>query len=145
MFNKYFVAILICLIAFASCKKDSGVSTTPNITFVSVSSASIQSLTDSLVFVIHYEDGDGDLGENNTDVKNLFLIDNRIPITYSYRIQQLAPDNSTIAIKGNLNVVLKGIAITDSSSAQNATFSIYVKDRAGHQSNTVTSGTVSIH
>lgn len=143
MFNKYIIILLIILIA--SCKKDSGVSTTPAITFVSVSSNSIQSLTDSLIFTIHYKDGDGDLGENNTDVKNLFLIDNRIPITYQYRIQQLAPTGSTISIEGNLNVVLKGIAITDSSSSQNATFSIYVKDRAGHQSNTVTSGAVTIH
>jgi hypothetical protein len=146
MFNKRFFAILTCIVVIASCKKDAGVTDpVPKIISVSLSSNSVQSLTDSIVFTVKYQDGDGDLGENSADVKNLFVIDNRIPLTYPYRIQQLAPDNSSVPIQGKLNIVLKGIGITDSSASQNTTFSIYVVDRAGHQSNTVTSGTVVIH
>ena len=146
MFNKRFVAIFACIVAIASCKKDAGVTDpVPKIISISLSSNNVQSLADSIVFTIKYQDGDGDLGENSADVKNLFVIDNRVPLTYPYRIQQLAPDNSSVPIQGTLKVVLKGIGITDSSSLQNTTFSIYMVDRAGHHSTTVTSGTVVIH
>lgn len=100
---------------------------------------------DSLVFNIKYRDNDGDLGENNPNVKNLFITDNRIGIVYDYRIQQLAPTGSAIAIEGTLQVVLNSVARTDTSLAQeSATFSVYVKDRAGNKSNVVTSGAITI-
>lgn len=137
--------ILFFLTIIASCKKEqTEISAVPEITFVSVTPIAAKEFQDSLIFTISYKDGDGDLGENSPDVKNLFLTDNRIGITYSYRIQQLAPDGANIAIQGNLNTVLKNIAITDSSNQQQATFSIYVTDRAGNMSNTVTSSVVNV-
>ncbi|CAN5596970.1 hypothetical protein BH11BAC2_BH11BAC2_05220 [soil metagenome] len=137
--------IIFCTLFFGACKKDAtDHNPVPKITFVSATPSTVQEFTDSLVLKIYYVDGDGDLGENNPDVKNMFVTDNRIGITYQYRIQQLAPDNSSIPIQGNLNTVLNNVSITDGSSAQNATFSIYVVDRAGNKSNTVTSGNVTI-
>ena len=145
-YNKYILLSSFLLLFFISCKKDDEKSDNPVpvIEFKNVSPATVKEFTDSLVFTIHYKDGDGDLGENNADVKNLFLTDNRIGIKYEYRIQQLAPDNSAIAISGDLKIVLKNVSVTDSSSQQNASFSVYLVDRAGHSSNTVTSGNILI-
>lgn len=140
---------LLVMISFllSSCKKDdsSEMSSVPEIEIVSVTPLQPKEYSDSIVFTIRYKDGDGDLGENDPDVKNLFLTDNRIGITHQYRIQQLAPSGATIAIEGNLNVVLNNLVITDSSATQNANFSIYVKDRAGNKSNVITSPTITIH
>lgn len=137
--------ILYFLTIIVSCKKEpTEISDVPEITFVSVTPNAVKEFQDSLIFTISYKDGDGDLGEKSPDVKNLFLTDSRIGITYSYRIQQLAPDGANIAIQGNLNTVLKNIAITDSSNQQQATFSIYVIDRAGNKSNTINSSVVMI-
>ncbi len=148
-FNSMRLLFLLLSIVFfsSSCKKDDSteISSVPEIEMVSVAPTQPQEYSDSIVFTIHYKDGDGDLGENDPDVKNLFLTDNRIGITHQYRIQQLAPSGSSIAIEGNLNVVLSNLVITDSSSTQNANFSIYVVDRAGNKSNTVTSSTITIH
>ena len=132
---------------FSSCKKEDStvLSAVPEIEMISVTPLQPKEYIDSIVFTIHYKDGDGDLGENGPDVKNLFLTDNRIGITHEYRIQQLAPSGTSIAIQGNLNVVLNNLVITDSSATQNANFSIYVKDRAGNKSNTVTTSTITIH
>ena len=128
-----------------ACKKEtSTINKVPILDFVNVTPNDVHEFQQSLIFTVHYKDGDGDLGENNADAKNLFLIDNRIGIKYQYRLQQLSPSNSTIAIDGDFNVELKTVAITDSSLLQNATFSIYVIDRAGNQSNIVTSGNVII-
>lgn len=133
-------------IVFTSCQKDPPViSIIPSITFVSVTPTNVTQFKDSITFTISYQDGDGDLGQNDPNVYNLFLTDNRINITYPYRIKQLAPDNANIAIEGNLNIVLPNAGITDGSASQIATYSMYIVDRAGHQSNTVTSPSITIH
>ncbi len=129
------------------CKKDDDpfANKVPTIELLSLTPQMVVEFQDSLVFNIKYRDNDGDLGENNPNVKNLFITDNRIGIVYDYRIQQLAPTGSAIAIEGTLQVVLNSVARTDTSLAQeSATFSVYVKDRAGNKSNTVTSGAITI-
>ena len=117
----------------------------PAITFEGVNPNSVTAFRDSLVFTIGYKDGDGDLGENNANATNLFLTDNRINITYKYRLSQLAPTGSKIAIQGKVAFTLKSTEITDSSSSQAATYNIYVVDRSGNKSNTVTTSSISVH
>jgi hypothetical protein len=128
----------------AACKKDAPVhSPVPAISFVSIYPSSVKEYKEHLVFTISYEDGDGDLGENNPDVTNLFLIDNRINVAYLFRIPQLSP--ASVIIKGQLDIVLKNTGITNGSNQQTATYSIYVKDRAGNKSNEIISTPVTIN
>jgi hypothetical protein len=144
VFITYFI-LISATILMDSCSKDKPVySETPEIGFVSVSSTNITE-GDPLTFVISYVDGDGDLGENNPNVYNMFLTDTRVNVTYKYRIPQLAPGNSTIIIKGKLDLLLNGTAITDGSNSQSVIYTIHVVDRSGHQSNSVTSPLVTIH
>lgn len=143
--KKSYAALLLIAVALCSCQKDSAIdSDIPAIELVSVSSTSI-SEGDPLTFRISYTDGDGDLGENNADAHNLFLTDNRVGVTYEYRIKELAPTGSSLIIRGNLDVVLNTTAITNGSSSQTVSYSIYIKDRAGNQSNTVTTSEITIH
>ncbi|MDZ4758126.1 MAG: hypothetical protein SGJ10_08310 [Bacteroidota bacterium] len=131
---------------FFGCKKKEAVSNVPVITFVNAAPSTVKAYKDSVVFTIGYADADGDLGENSVNAENLFLTDNRINITYKYRIKQLAPTGAVIAIKGNLDVILKSTDITDSTSAtQTATYNIYVTDRAGNKSNVITSSAITIN
>ncbi len=135
------------ILGSAGCQKDDDpfANKVPTIELLSLTPQMVVEFQDSLVFNIKYRDNDGDLGENNPNVKNLFITDNRIGIVYDYRIQQLAPTGSSIAIEGTLQVVLNSVARTDTSFAQqSATFSVYVKDRAGNKSNVVTSGIITI-
>ena len=136
--------VFLWSVIIVSCKKDNSISTTPEIAFVSVSPSVVKEYKDSIVFTISYRDGDGDLGENNADAKNLFLTDNRNGITYQFRISQLAPTGSSVAIKGNLNVVLNNTGITNATSSQTVSYNIYVKDRAGNQSNTITTSAITV-
>ena len=136
---------VILFVGFTSCHKDSPIdSNTPTIELETVSSNNIQE-GDPLTFRIQYTDGDGDLGENNADAHNLFLVDNRVNVTYAYRIQELSPAGSSPIIRGHLDVELNTTAITNGSNSQSVTYSIYVKDRAGNQSNTVTTEPITIN
>lgn len=143
--NVIVLCTLYFILVFASCKKDKEVYTVePIIEFKGVAPQQVVQYQDKIIFSISYKDGDGDLGENNANVKNLFLKDNRNNVTYQFRVKQLAPDGASIAIQGVLNVELANTSITDGSSSQTATFSIYVVDRAGHGSNTITTSSITI-
>ena len=140
---KKFLYILILIVLF-SCKKEEEVSVIPIIDFESISPNTAQEYTDDIIITISYTDGDGDLGENNPDIHNLFVEDNRNGIEYKFRIPELSPSGSTITIEGNFNITINGTGITDESSSQKVDYSIYVKDRAGNTSNKVTTSSITI-
>lgn len=145
--QKCFLLIIIIACLF-SCKKKEEEEPTPqpnlSIEFLSISPSTIKEYSDSITITFSYDDLDGDLGENNPNITNLFLTDSRNSVEYQYRISQLAPDGAAIHINGKLNVVIKNTAITDGSVSQSVTYSLYVKDRAGNMSNTVTSSAVTV-
>jgi hypothetical protein len=142
--NRYTIIYLL-IFFFIACKKEKNpISDTPEIAFVSVTPATLQAYNEKLTFTISYIDGDGDLGENNADAKNFFLVDNRNNVTYHFRIPELAPTGSGIAIKGNLNVSLDNAGLSGDDSVQIYNYTIYVKDRAGHESNRVGTSPVTV-
>jgi len=116
----------------------------PVIDFISISPSTAQEYTDDIIIIISYADGDGDLGENNPNIDNLFVKDSRNDIEYKFRIPQLAPNNNSIAIEGNFNITINGTGITDGTASQKVNYAIYVKDRAGNKSNTITSSSITI-
>jgi len=137
------IYILISLSLF-SCKKDDTLSVVPTIEFKSISPSTAQEYIDDINITISYTDGDGDLGENTPDIDNLFVEDSRNGIVYHYRIPQLAPNGNEIAIEGNFNITINGSGITNSSNSQQVNYAIYVKDRAGNKSNTITTSNITI-
>lgn len=145
MFSKYALSLFLFMSFFYACKKDSvEFNAIPEIELVSLGPNQVFEYTQDVVLTIRYKDGDGDLGENNAGVKNCFVTDNRIGTVSSYRIQQLSPDGSSIPISGTLNIELGGMGITNGSTEQDVSFSIYVVDRAGNRSNTLNTSSIRI-
>ena len=135
--------ILIGLLLFA-CKKDETLSVVPAIEFQSISPSIAQEYIDNIIITISYTDEDGDLGENSPDINNLFVEDSRNGIVYHYRIPQLAPNGNEISIEGNFNIIINGSGITNSSISQQVNYAVYVKDRVGNKSNTITTSNITI-
>ena len=137
---------LLLIALLTACKKDENeFSEVPEIEFVSITPGVVDQFTDPVTITLRYKDGDGDLGENDADARNCVITDNRIGIEYEYRIRQLAPDGASIPIQGTLDVQLGGQGITDTAAAtQSTSFTVVVRDRAGHQSNAVTTGSITI-
>lgn len=136
--------LIIMLFSLAGCKKEEPISNSPEIEFVSISPASVKEFADEINIVISYKDNDGDLGENDPNVNNLFVTDNRNGIVYTFRVQQLAPSNSEISIKGNLDIKLNNSSITNGSSSQSVDYSIYMNDRARNKSNEVKTSAITV-
>ena len=138
------IIYLSAIVLLFSCEKEQEISDTPIIEFKSISPATVQEYSDNIVITISYSDEDGDLGENNPDIHNLFVEDNRNGIVYQFRIPHLAPDNNSIAIEGDFNITINGSGITNESSSQQVNYSIYVTDRAENKSNIITTSFITI-
>lgn len=142
--NKFLGLALISFLAFG-CEDDKKTyDPIPEIGIISISPIVANEFQDDITIAISYLDGDGDLGENDPNATNLFVIDNRINLTQAYRIPELSPSGTSIAIQGELDVVIPGTGITDGSNQQNATFTLFVTDRAGNESNRVTTEAITI-
>ena len=135
----------ILLILFFACEKEGLVSANPEIEFVSISPTTVQEFSEEINITISYLDANGDLGENNPDVKNMFVKDLRNGIEYEYRIPQLSPDNSEIQITGNLEIIINGTGIVGGGISEKVSFEVYVVDREGNQSNVIETDEITIN
>ena len=148
--RKYVVLIAALAVVGWGCKKDEvsepnpTIPDTPEIEVTAVTPSSIQQFQD-LTFTINYTDGNGDLGSPDADDAVVFITDNRAGIQHEFHVPPLAPAGETIAIQGNLLVVLEGVILLDqNSSSESATFTVQIKDQAGNFSNSVTTSSVTI-
>jgi hypothetical protein len=139
------VFFILLIISINSCKKEIDKwEATPEIEFISISPQSMQEYAQSIVITIKYKDGDGDLGQNNTDAPNTFVTDMRNGTLYTFRTQQLAPDNATIPITGQLNITIPTTWILSNANSESVSYTVYLKDRSGNQSNTITTSSVTL-
>lgn len=146
LFSANILILAAVLVCFSGCKKEADVSNTPTINFVSITPNPAIKYTDEIKITIEYTDANGDLGENTPDVKNLFCTDSRNNVTYEFRIPQLAPNNSNIIIAGQLTFRLSPQGfVDDNNTTETATYSVYITDRAGNQSNIVQTSSLAIN
>ncbi|WNJ17788.1 hypothetical protein [Pontibacter sp. G13] len=116
----------------------------PEISLASVAPLQVTALRDSIVFSVEYTDGDGDLGDADPDVENVFVKDLRINTLHGFRLQQLAPEGAEIPIQGVFTLTLPYTVITAGGGLETVRFDLYVVDRAGHQSNVVQSPEIQV-
>ena len=104
----------------------------------------VVALEDSIYMRIGFYDKDGDLGENFTDDRNLFVLDHRLNLAHEFRISNIVPGGAEVPIQGSLEWTIPSIYITNGNASQKVSYSIYVVDRAGNQSNTLETPQITI-
>lgn len=148
--NKYLLVFCGFLLLMACRKKnETTLPTVPNepvLKFESVNKTNVKAFADSLVFLVSYTDGDGDLGDFSSDSLSLFLMDTRSATLYErYHISPSVPSNVKVAIQGTFRIVLDHtILLNANSTSETTVFKIKVKDRAGNWSEAVSSPTITI-
>lgn len=148
---------LFSVLSIAACTNAPDFPLEPQIEFVGMSKSSMvqNSLnTDSIFISISFTDGDGDLGGVSpmSFNQNLFVIDNRTGENYDqFRIPEIPPEGATNGISGEiiLRLFTTCCLFPEEALAQpcdapldfptnELTLDIYIMDRAGNRSNTVT-------
>lgn len=128
-----------CMVA---CKKEEPpFSEVPRIEIRSISPDTVKAFADSIVVELFYEDGDGDLGENNPFAQNLFLVDQRNQLKYGFRISKIAYEASP-AIRGTMLVVLPYTNLVNNAGPEQLSFKVNVVDRSGNYSNTANTNSI---
>jgi hypothetical protein len=143
-FRQYSALIILFggILALYCCKKAPTYPVIPALTWVNATPNPVKIGTDSLVLKFAFTDGDGDLGEADTSIFVTDIRPNSIntPFTYTFNLPTIPSKGSYKQITGNISINMfsnnscrPGRDIRDTVS-----YSIYVKDKAGHKSNTIT-------
>jgi hypothetical protein len=142
--NRLTLTLLLMCVIF-SCKKDTEkFAKIPSLEFVKITPSVVAEFVDEVKITVLYRDKDGDVGENDPEVKNLFVTDNRNDVEYSFRIPELTPEGSEIAIEGNFEINLKVLYMVSDQEEESAVFSVYILDRALNKSNSVTTESITV-
>jgi len=112
--------------------------------YVDIQPRVVTEFEDSILITIRYSDPDGDLGYENPDVRSLSIHDLRLEKPDSQHVSLLAPIESHIDIEGELVVKLKNTFLLGSSEKEITSYELILTDRAGNQSNPITTDEISI-
>lgn len=125
------------MVTVASCIKPPDYPIEPRIEFVSQSANTFNELGgDSLSVVLYFEDGDGDIGSD--DSVNMFWEDSRFPgYLVPFKIPLLEISGNSKAISGTITTYYPITFCSDDANLIDTFYyKIFIEDRAGHQSNT---------
>lgn len=109
----------------------------PVISLLSVSSDTISEFEEALILTIEYEDGDGDLGYEETDRFALFVRDVRLEEFDGFYLGPIAPPGSQVPIRGQIDVEFPDLFIFGNSDQEITRFEIKMIDRAMNVSNII--------
>lgn len=138
--KKYKLFIPLLILAISACSKQENLlplSTVPHVQIESISKDTIIQFKEQLKLTIKYEDGDGDLGNKDTDINSLFIKDSRLEFADEYYIAPLSPEGSQISITGDLNITLNSAFILGNGEYEQTYFDVWMVDRVGNKSNVV--------
>jgi hypothetical protein len=150
------------LLIFLKCQKAPDFSAIPVISNIKLNTSSITaSANDSLKISFDFTDGDGDLGyqqgQNTNNDTTIFVTDKRVgktDYTYVFDMPYISPKGSYKQISGTFTVYMKsntgGNNINEVNCRPDAAhtladtvhYTLKIRDRAGHLSNTLTSPNV---
>lgn len=138
---------LIAVILFGSCEKESDkppFSEVPEIRLLDLSLTEVKEFSDTLEVLLHYRDGDGDLGYADPDIPSLVIKDARLTVADSFHLQPLAPPGANVAIEGELRLRLPHLFLLGNGTSESTRFRIKILDRAGNESNEVQTPQITI-
>lgn len=137
MLRKYsLLIVVVSMLALAACVPEPQYSFIPHIEFQSMSGNTFDELDeDSLSIVVYFEDGDGDLGSD--DSINMFWEDSRVPgFPLAFKIPFIELQGNSKAISGTITTYYPISYCLDNDDAVDTFYyKIYIVDRAGNVSN----------
>lgn len=137
MRNSVYIIMLLLVFTAVSCVKPPDYPVEPRIEFVSMNKNTFDVLDeDSLSVVLYFEDGDGDIGSN--DSVNMFWEDSRVPgYLVPFKIPEVDVQGNVKAISGTITTYYPiTFCLGTTESVDTFYYKIFIVDRAGHQSNT---------
>ncbi len=142
-----FVVVLIGVLGFTSCGKESSFPSTPDLKYKGISPKSL-STAETVAITCSFRDKEGDI--QNTmwfKVYNLTIPDNSTPVFAKYDVPQFPEQKN---MEGDITLILKptqdfSVGTPEGGGADSVYFELFLKDRAGHISDTIRTDTIYVH
>jgi len=150
---RFSLGMLCFTILLGSCLRPPDYDDVPVIEFLSMSSQTLTGeiinpptgwIADTLAVTITFEDGDGDLGLADDIVgNNVTFTDSRDGFEFFFKTPQIPPQGVGSGISGEMTFKVLTVACLGSSN-ETITYDIRIRDRAGNESNTITTPIISL-
>ena len=143
---KKYIFLLFISVLILSCKTETApvFPDKPTLKSITLSHTQIQEFKGNVILTLSYEDGDGDLGEDDPDKNTLWVKDSRLPDADLYHVQPLAPLESNVPIQGTLQVKLNRLFLLGNGVSEQVSFTVKIQDRSGKWSDEVVSPSIEI-
>ena len=140
------ILILISFLLLNGCKEvvNNTGNPVPRIALVKIEPTQVKQFTDSLKITFTYEDGDGDLGNDNADINSLEVQDERLKKPDYYYVPAMAPVDAKIRIEGKMTMNLRNVFLLGTGNIETTSFTVRIKDRAGNWSNPIRTPEITI-
>jgi len=140
------ISILFTFPLLNSCKEvlNTTGNPVPRIALIKIEPTQVKQFTDSLKITFNYEDGDGDLGNDNADINSLEVQDERLAKPDFYYVPPMAPVDAKIRIKGQMTMNLRNVFLLGTGNIETTSFTVRLKDRAGNWSNPIKTPEITI-
>lgn len=142
MMIRFLIPVLFVFITIAACKKKDEDPVAPVIEFKGISVSTVEQFDNNPVITFTYEDYQGDLGETDPDNYSIRVKDSRLNGYDWYHVPPMTPDLKELHIKGSYSLELNSLFLLGSGDEETASFSVQIRDRAGHWSNIITTPNV---
>ena len=157
----FFVVILI--LKLSSCVSPPDYSDVPTLEFRSFSKLMMNQGVfeeDSVILTLYFTDGNGDFGNAGQDIeKNIFILDKRTNETFrEYKAPFVPVEGAGNGISGTISIKIYSTCCifppvtgifpcekSDEFPFNDLTLDVFLKDRAGNQSNTVTTSVLKLN
>lgn len=143
------ILYILPFILLASCNDEPPFSVEPFIKNAVVQPKVAKQFVDPIIISFRFQDGDGDVGDGDDVLNNLYLKDNRSWLTpeqaiIAYDLPNLTPDTKNPAIQGTITIEVPPTAVRPGLDEETTTFDIYIVDRSDNESNTLTTEPIKI-
>lgn len=166
-FAKILFATVLAALVFTSCKKEKVFPDTPALEWEGHEIISENTTIDEIVLNLAFTDGDGDIGSAdqggfdtcNAQAYDLFIRyfervggnyeevfprDTANCLYFHQRFPDLMPEGQNKILEGNIFAPFIYLGYPENSNVDSVKFELTLKDRAGNQSNVVTSPAIAI-
>jgi hypothetical protein len=146
------VLLIFVILLVQSCAKKPSFSDTPTVEFVSFSKTTLfqgSTFEDTTFLTLKFTDGDGDFGSDDS-TRNIKIFDNRTGDLFTdFKTPDIPQDGANNGVQGTIRLMMFSTCCvyddgtlpcdrTEEFPQQEINFDIYVTDKAGNKSNTIT-------
>ena len=136
---------LTILLPFVACKKENEQSEVPSIALESISKTEVVQFKDSIIILLTFIDGDGDLGRQHPDDNSLYIKDERLTNAERYHLPPLLDESKDgETSQGSIRVFVPSLFLLGNGGDEVTRLSIKVQDQAGNWSDEVVTPTITI-